>query len=926
MLCERCQAFDVQTFSKTKFPFRGYRVEAVRAAKNGCSFCALLEEHLLQRRQKMSSHQALATIRRTLGKVGLPSWIHFWVERGDTADINVLDIRVIRASVSISPLLLPKSRGAIKVHVEADPETPAASSGDITGHLLGRHMLSANVEKFILEWHQHCRENHPDCSKTLSQFESVDPEVAPLPSRCVETVWIPALEVDSPGLSGSSTGAGSSGGHWAHYLRETSGEISKYVALSHRWDASTEKARTFRANYLSRVTPGDDSSLNDEDAMSPLFRDVCVFAARLGIFLVWIDSICIVQDDLDDWRHEAVRMAGYYQSAWLTVAITSPSDKGGGLHAYPRAEDIPRVARLPYRAKDGAHRGWFYAQCVSRDALNTEYDARVARSELLTRGWVFQEWLLSRRILSLGATTIFLQCEGGPPASPPGETLKSRYKSDDADDSERRVSFKRDMSLKHAGVAKILELWRRVVEDYSGKRLTKYEQDRLVALSGVAREFGLALQIQSQDRRYGYDLPIYNSSYSPPEAAATRNSTYTGGQLARSNSQHRDSDIGEDIELQNFDSEADGERGEQAWTTSMSIQGNDAAESSVRSRHRPLPYQHGADEELEPLVPAGQSLLAEQNDSTTPHSQNTPTCTDKPVRYVCGLWLPFSILSQLQWEQVSPGPRSRARGTPTWSWASIGKQTGEHASSRLDPVPVTWPDGAFDNDHPNDRYRSDDQGSVKVDIATSVPVDEISWKPRFDLASVDDRTDNDEATDSRFIILKITNTALLPVHIDAIFESEEHIGVAAGLTGHRTDKIDRSGWRRVSLSTTPNTIVGWASLEHPDFQTNEQVQSGSSGSDNTSVYALLLDEVKVWWSLGDPMVLAPRDGLRRYLSFLGFGTRSVSTCRVLFVRGAADRDRSQQLELYERVGVGRLFGPMVKSDFGRLEKKTVFLR
>lgn len=303
------------------------------------------------------------------------------------------------------------------------------------------------------------------------------------------------------------------GGHWAHWLRETSGENSKYIALSHRWDASTEKARTLRANYLSRATPGDESSLNDENAMSPLFRDVCVFAARLGVVFVWIDAICIVQDDPDDWRHEAVRMAGYYQFAWLTMAITSPSDKGGGLHAYPRAEDIPRVARLPYRGKDGAYQGWFYAQCMSRDALDTEYNVSVARSELQTRGWVFQEWLLSRRILSLGATTVFLQCEGGLPTSPPGETLRPWYESDDADDSERRVSFKRDMSLKRAGVSKILKIWQRVVEDYSGKCLTKYEQDRFVALSGVAREFRLALQITSQDHRYDYYSRYDSTSY-----------------------------------------------------------------------------------------------------------------------------------------------------------------------------------------------------------------------------------------------------------------------------------------------------------------------------------------------------------------------------------------------------------------------------
>ncbi|KAI0467249.1 hypothetical protein F4859DRAFT_518200 [Xylaria cf. heliscus] len=280
MLYKRCQAFDI--------------------AKDGYSFCALLEEHLLQRRKHTSFHRALTLIR------------------------GVLDIRRIRTSVNVSPLLLLRGYGAARVHVEADSETPAGSSGDSTGHFLGRDVLSANAEKFILKWHQHCRENHPDCNKTLSQFETIDPE-APVPSRCVEKVRSQHPKSTHRSLLDRLQGL------------ETR-EITKRTTYGRR------ASRSLSTNYLSRATPGKDSSLSDEEAMPPLFRDVCIMAARLGVFFVWIDLICIVQDDPADWRHEA----------------------------------------------------------------------------------------------------------------------------DDADGSARRISFKRDIDLKTASIAKILKIWRRAVEDYSG--------------------------------------------------------------------------------------------------------------------------------------------------------------------------------------------------------------------------------------------------------------------------------------------------------------------------------------------------------------------------------------------------------------------------------------------------------------------------
>lgn len=64
----------------------------------------------------------------------------------------------------------------------------------------------------------------------------------------------------------------------------------------------------------------------------------------LGVRYLWIDSLCIVQDDAEDWAREAGQMAKVYRNAYLTLnAATSDADTEGFLRPRP----IPDRVRLP---------------------------------------------------------------------------------------------------------------------------------------------------------------------------------------------------------------------------------------------------------------------------------------------------------------------------------------------------------------------------------------------------------------------------------------------------------------------------------------------------------------------------------------------------------------------------------------------------
>ena len=61
------------------------------------------------------------------------------------------------------------------------------------------------------------------------------------------------------------------------------------------------------------------------------FQDAVTVTRKLGIPYLWIDSLCIIQGDAQDWEVEAAKMGSLYQNAYLTIAATKASGSTEGL-------------------------------------------------------------------------------------------------------------------------------------------------------------------------------------------------------------------------------------------------------------------------------------------------------------------------------------------------------------------------------------------------------------------------------------------------------------------------------------------------------------------------------------------------------------------------------------------------------------------
>lgn len=484
----------------------------------------------------------------------------------------------------------------------------------------------------------------------------------------------------------------------------------KYIALSHRWGGCTFASRTLRRNYKCRVGRCDPRTCT-EPWIPPtqLFCDAALLASNLGVRYIWIDSWCIVQDDDEDWARESVRMADYYQYAWLTISATTLTP-AGGFFGMLSPEKAPTITRLPYYDKQGGQQGHFYAQCVGEDKLAHDYVQHVSRSSLLRRGWVYQEWMLSRRLLAFSAAGIFVQCQKHAPKGLAGDTVK-RWAAldDDAAAAEpagfRDLAFKGALDLKMSTRDEVWTSWLTAVETYSKLEVTKLEEDRLIALGGVAKEFGIAL------------------------------------------------------------SELDKERENKVEVVS----------------------QKGKERER---------LLAK--------------CMHQ---YVSGLW--FGCVIGLLWEQVHSGPRRRVQGLPTWSWASIATlMHNEKGEEVLTGMAVQW------SLTPNRRRKW--EVACEMAQARTVPVavsadgdGHTIMTPLYHQATINP-PENEFSKEHRFVMLGMKGR-LVSVQVHGEFESEDDCETAAVLTNH-SPNFGRHMWRRVTTESLPDFVIGWASIEHPDWQ------------------------------------------------------------------------------------------------------------
>lgn len=174
----------------------------------------------------------------------------------------------------------------------------------------------------------------------------------------------------------------------------------QYVTLSHCW-GSCRSFLTTRDNVEERKR---GFSIEELPAT---FRDAVAVTRYLGFPYLWIDSICILQGDHDDWEIEGGKMADVYANSTLTIAAANASDDAEGF-LKPRDEGLVLTVDICLPSEDGDR----LHDRATRIYTSLPPTPKLVYDPLDGRAWCLQERCLAPRILFFASDSLRWECLG----------------------------------------------------------------------------------------------------------------------------------------------------------------------------------------------------------------------------------------------------------------------------------------------------------------------------------------------------------------------------------------------------------------------------------------------------------------------------------------------------------------------------------
>lgn len=357
------------------------------------------------------------------------------------------------------------ARNALQ-NVDSLADDPAAK------YIIGRLPLARVGEKSTTDqaksWIEECLNSHKDCPSLERHL---------LPTRVID------VKADSV-----------QGGARLHISTEN--ETADYATLSYCWGEATGSVilTTATLEAWKERLPVENLPRSLQDAVK-ITRD-------LGIRYLWVDALCIVQEDIGEKKKEIERMGKIYKNSLVTIAAANSRSASDG---FLSDRDLPGVTTLPFPCPNGTTGKISLAKFVSTYHPEQPLDRRA---------WALQEYLLSPRLLMYGASELTWHCQTQAFHKVgeshllywpfinrlPPEIFNPGYPTPEDAPRSRQ------------------ELWASIVRDYSGRLLT-YPEDKASAIAGVANELSEAWNDEYVWGAWKGDLVFYLAWYRDPGVA-----------------------------------------------------------------------------------------------------------------------------------------------------------------------------------------------------------------------------------------------------------------------------------------------------------------------------------------------------------------------------------------------------------------------
>jgi hypothetical protein len=230
----------------------------------------------------------------------------------------------------------------------------------------------------------------------------------------------------------------------------------RYSALSYCWGRDQE----YKLQLSSQTTYEKGVAISE---LPRTLQDAILLTWSLDLKFIWIDCLCILQDDEKDLAREIADLPAIFGNAYVTISASRASDsREGFLHPISRPSTDDIVFSLPYACPDGR--------------LGSVILCRYSGNPIHSRAWTFQEYMLSPRILEYTSSQLVWMC-------------REREWHQEAKERELVDMYQLSLSL-HCGSREYssiveCEIWMTMVRAYSGRAL-KFSADKLPAISALA--------------------------------------------------------------------------------------------------------------------------------------------------------------------------------------------------------------------------------------------------------------------------------------------------------------------------------------------------------------------------------------------------------------------------------------------------------
>ncbi|KAI0880895.1 heterokaryon incompatibility protein-domain-containing protein [Annulohypoxylon maeteangense] len=266
---------------------------------------------------------------------------------------------------------------------------------------------------------------------------------------------------------------------------------TRYAAISYLWGKKTQPCST------TPSTLSDHKKRIKWSTLPKTTQDAIEYTRRLGIEYIWVDCLCMIQNDRADWERESGRMSDIYKNAYVTLTAVWGDDCDSGLFSKSERFRSTPLASLRFNDEDFSLSMRRFHEPISIRGRHSN-PGLPNPTPLFDRAWTYQERLISPRVLYFTKKELVFECF----CDTACQCCLTQHRLLDYDDAEcpKRVFYK--------------------VINPTKKLTSSSAQTNAVAVR--ARESG-----KTPTKIYGNEIALKPNPYDPREAWANMVSEYS---------------------------------------------------------------------------------------------------------------------------------------------------------------------------------------------------------------------------------------------------------------------------------------------------------------------------------------------------------------------------------------------------------------